>query len=198
MASNKTRNVRQHIPERNALTNALHRCHNPEHIAFRHYGERGIAVCDEWRDYKNGFDAFFAHVGPRPSELHSLDRIDNDKNYEPGNVRWADKKTQQNNRRKYHTTDCQDFGWGIGRTTPKGVGRGHGARKSPLIPFKGETKTLAEWAELLGVASFNIRQRLNRGWTPEQALTRSTNKNGQRKTSPVGVYLNKPNGPTIH
>jgi len=71
------------------------RCHNPNHAAFAYYGARGINVCDRWR---NSVEAFIAEVGPRPLGL-TLDRIDNDGNYEPGNVRWATKSQQQRNRR---------------------------------------------------------------------------------------------------
>jgi hypothetical protein len=63
---------------------------------WKDYGGRGISMCSEWSD---SFDSFLAHVGPRPSDRHSLDRIDNDGNYEPGNVRWATRKEQQANRR---------------------------------------------------------------------------------------------------
>lgn len=65
------------------------RCHNPRHEKFSYYGGRGITVCDEWRE---SFIAFFNHVGPRPSQQHTLERINNDGNYEPGNVRWGTKK----------------------------------------------------------------------------------------------------------
>ncbi len=64
----------------------------PEHQIWR-----GITVCDEWRE---DFNAFLAHIGRRPSPSHSLDRINNDGNYEPGNVRWATKREQGLNRRK--------------------------------------------------------------------------------------------------
>ncbi len=72
------------------------RCHNENDPAFGRYGGRGIAVCEEWRAT---FPAFFAHIGPRPSRQHSVDRMDNDRGYEPGNVRWATAKEQQNNTR---------------------------------------------------------------------------------------------------
>lgn len=72
------------------------RCYRETNVQFEDYGGRGISVCREWRD---SFLAFFNHIGPRPSHGHSLDRIDNDGNYEPGNVRWATKVEQRANRR---------------------------------------------------------------------------------------------------
>jgi len=79
----------------------LRRTTNPSHRSYKDYGGRGIKVCEEWSDLVTGFDAFLQHIGPRPSERHSVDRIDNDKGYEPNNVRWATPKEQAwNTRRK--------------------------------------------------------------------------------------------------
>lgn len=76
------------------------RCTNPTHISYKHYGGRGIKVCEEWSDNKTGFETFFAHIGPAPSRNHTIDRYpDNDGNYEPGNVRWATPKEQRANQR---------------------------------------------------------------------------------------------------
>lgn len=72
------------------------RCHNPKAAGYPNYGGRGIAVCPQWRD---DFHAFTADVGPRPSPEHSLDRTDNDGNYEPGNVEWVLARQQIANRR---------------------------------------------------------------------------------------------------
>jgi hypothetical protein len=70
----------------------IQRCTNPNVKAFGRYGGRGIRVCDEWR---NSFETFLAHVGPRPSTDYSIDRYPNkDGNYEPGNVRWATQSEQ--------------------------------------------------------------------------------------------------------
>jgi len=74
------------------------RCHNAKHPTFAGYGGRGISMCDQWR---NSFLQFYTDVGPRPNG-HSIDRIDNDGNYEPGNVRWATFSEQQRNRRVCH------------------------------------------------------------------------------------------------
>jgi hypothetical protein len=116
------------------------RCHNPSDAAFSDYGGRGICVADEWR---NSFAAFLAHVGRRPSKLHTLDRINNDGNYEPGNVRWATRIEQNNNR-----------------------------RSNRRLEFDGQVKTLAEWGRAIGIDSLTIWARIYaHGWTVERALT---------------------------
>ncbi len=87
---------REHTREYRAWASMKQRCHNPRTPAYPNYGGRGIEVCQSWRD---SFEAFLADVGLRPSPKHSLDRIDNDGNYEPGNVRWANWDQQAANRR---------------------------------------------------------------------------------------------------
>jgi hypothetical protein len=73
------------------------RCTNPKSQKWEHYGARGIRVCDEWL---KSFISFYEHIGPKPGPEYSLDRINNDGNYEPGNVRWATIKEQANNQRR--------------------------------------------------------------------------------------------------
>lgn len=72
------------------------RCYNPENPKYPNYGGRGINVCDRWL---NSFENFLEDMGEKPSEEYSIDRINNDGNYEPGNFRWATPVEQANNQR---------------------------------------------------------------------------------------------------
>lgn len=94
--------ITKHGAYRNGVESAEHytwrsmvaRCLNPGHSAYKYYGGRGIGVCDRWLHYEN----FLADVGNRPGDWASLDRIDNNKGYNPDNVRWASKAQQQRNK----------------------------------------------------------------------------------------------------
>lgn len=116
----------------------LKRCTNPNHIFYKYYGGIGIKVCERWRKFEN----FLADMGERPAD-RSLDRINNDGNYEPGNCRWATRKEQ-------------------GRNT----------RANKFITFRGETLCLEEWALRTGLGKYVLSHRLSTGkWSIEKALT---------------------------
>lgn len=80
-------------PQYGAWQQMILRCHDPKNSSFGRYGERGIRVCDRWRE---NFQHFLSDMGERPEGM-TLDRIDPTGNYEPGNCRWADKRTQRAN-----------------------------------------------------------------------------------------------------
>lgn len=80
--------------EYRAWINMISRCENPNTPFFKHYGGRGIRICSRWR---SSFDNFYADMGLRPTEKHSLDRIDPNGDYEPENCRWATSKQQTRN-----------------------------------------------------------------------------------------------------
>lgn len=90
----KTHGLRR-SPEYRAWQNMKKRCLSPNAVQYPYYGLRGISICAEWMR----FESFYADMGPKPSRVHSLDRKDNDGNYEPGNCRWATKVEQATNRR---------------------------------------------------------------------------------------------------
>jgi hypothetical protein len=89
---------RHATPEYQAWRSAINRCEREKDPNFHRYGGRGIIMCPEWR---SNFMAFFEHMGERPSKDHSLDRIDTNGNYEPGNCRWATRSEQQRNKRPF-------------------------------------------------------------------------------------------------
>jgi hypothetical protein len=95
--SNTTKFRRKNHPLVHTYENMRERCTNPNNHNYPRYGGRGISVCEEWKG-KGGFQRFVEYVGEKPTPIHTLDRINNDGNYEPGNVRWATPQQQASNR----------------------------------------------------------------------------------------------------
>ena len=132
----------------------LFRCNNPKNPNYFRYGNRGIKVCDEW---KNDFLSFYnwSMKNGYRDDL-TLDRIDNNGDYEPNNCRWTTMKTQCNN-----TSRCK------------------------YITINNETKTLREWCEITGVNYSTARDRIRRcGWDPVKAVTVPPNIKFRRKVMP--------------
>lgn len=123
-------------PEYVAWISMWGRCTNQNNHKFQEYKDR--APPDEWRD----FEVFLACVGKKPSPSHSLDRIDNNKPYGPGNVRWATRIEQQNN-----------------------------TSANRLVTLNGNTKTITQWCVEHSLLYVTVKMRLRRGWSLEKALT---------------------------
>lgn len=123
---------------RDTWAGMLDRCHNPQSQSYRHYGGRGIAVCDRWR---NSFRDFINDMGLKPTPRHTIDRIDNNGDYDPGNCRWATATQQARNR-----------------------------RKNRMLMVRGETLCLSEWAERAGRSAATVAQRIKRGLSIEEAV----------------------------
>lgn len=127
--------------EYTAWENMKFRCLNPKAPGFARYGGRGITICDEWA---NDFAAFLRDVGRAPSPKLSLDRIDNDRGYEPGNVRWADAATQAGNK-----------------------------QRARLVTVDGQEMCLKQACERLGINYGMVTARVQRGVPPSVALYRA-------------------------
>lgn len=122
------------LPEYGIWVSMRQRCKNPNNRAYAEYGGRGICVFEGW---DRSFEAFYRYIGPRPSASHSLDRIDNDRGYEPGNVRWAGKSQQASNRRSARIGVRSDSKSGI-----KGVFRVSASTWGARIKVNGKFKHL--------------------------------------------------------
>lgn len=116
----------------------LDRCERPTTHNYARYGGRGVTVCERWHDFTN----FLADMGKKPSPRHTIERIENNGNYEPGNCRWESAKEQNRNR-----------------------------SDNRLVTYLGWEMTIAEACERTGISRNAVDARLRRGWTPERAVT---------------------------
>lgn len=136
-------------PEYRIWCAMITRCTNPRQSHYHRYGGRGISICDRWR---NSYAAFLQDMGPRPSQNHSIDRIDNDGNYEPENCRWATTKEQFRN-----------------------------VAKNLHFTFYGTTRPIRDWSAISSVKENTIIMRLRLGWSERAAVWTPTMNRGKRR-----------------
>ena len=133
---------KSNTPEIRTWQGMKQRCLNINNNRYKDYGGRGIKVCKRWLKFEN----FYKDMGERPKGT-TLDRIDNNGNYEPSNCRWATPEQQYSNMRSNH-----------------------------YITYNGETLTISQWARKLNVPASRITTRLRRGWDIKRALTEKSNR----------------------
>jgi len=124
------------------------RCLNPKTKHYKNYGGRGIKICNEWLDKSTGFMTFYNWSMQNNYKDHlSIDRINNDGNYEPGNCKWSTNIEQAKNKRTSH-----------------------------YLTFKGQTKIIMDWSHYIGINEAIIRGRIKKGLPLEKILERNPNK----------------------
>lgn len=128
-----------HSTEYRSWSAMVQRCTNPNTVAYKNYGGRGISVYEPWR---TSFEKFFEYMGPKPTSKHTLERIDNNVGYQPGNVMWATRTVQARNK-----------------------------RNSKQITFNSRTQTISQWAEEVGLSYACLQTRLYKGWSVADAMT---------------------------
>lgn len=131
-------------PEHIAWKAMKQRCYNKNFYQYYDYGGRGIKVCDKWL---YNFQAFFNDMGYKPSLKHSLDRIDNNKDYSPDNCKWSTKVEQMNN-----------------------------TRDNIIITYKGKTQSLKMWSEETKINYNTLYTRIKRKWPLEKVFTREVSR----------------------
>lgn len=165
----------------------LQRCYDERHATFKHYGERGISVCQRWRQ---SYENFFEDLGLAPSPDHSLDRIDVNGDYEASNCRWATREVQCNNKRnnRLHeylgrtqtaTQWAREFGISThlvharlkhGWTIERALNCPFDTRPL-MLTHNGKTQSVGEWSKEIGVPTATIHTRIRTlGYSVEQAL----------------------------
>jgi hypothetical protein len=143
-------NGRGNVPEYQAWAQCIQRCTNQKHPQYPDYGGRGITVDPTWLG-PEGYVSFLIDMGRRPSEKHSLDRRDNSKGYSPENCRWATLVVQNNNQ-----------------------------RSTVWVTHEGQTRQLKEWLEIKQLNARTFYNRVEKGLTPQQALSKPLPLGGKR------------------
>jgi hypothetical protein len=182
--------------------NMISRCHRENHPKYPSYGEKGITVCERWRE---SFENFLSDMGERPDGM-TIDRIDGRLGYSKENCRWATSETQQANiRTNVNITfqgrtqnisawaselglDASNLAWRLRNgwpveqalTTTPHTGNRTRKTRQVLIEYKGKTQCISHWAKEYGLSNALLRLRLSKGWTMEDALT-----------TPKGVWVTK-------
>ncbi|EKD89559.1 MAG: hypothetical protein ACD_33C00045G0026 [uncultured bacterium] len=119
----------------------IQRCNNPNNPAYIYYGARGIKICDKWLQ---SFEAFYTDMGVKPSSHHSIDRKDNNGNYEPNNCKWSTQEEQCNNK-----------------------------SNNVILNYKGKKYTISQLAKEYNISYSKLHQRLRCGWSLEDAIETS-------------------------
>ena len=183
--------IKSKLPEYRIWIAMKSRCNNPSTASYERYGGRGIRVSSKW----DTFEAFYEDMGPRPSKKYSIERINNDGDYEPGNCRWATESEQKRNTSQTHLitfnkrTQCMaDWAKELGiaphtlynrlQKWPLEIamtikGRSTTRRRANLrnITYKGKTQCLRRWSEEYEINYCTLQARLNKGWPVEKAFT---------------------------
>lgn len=133
------------------------RCSRPDGVAWKYYGGRGIQVCERWENYDN----FVEDMGFCPEGL-TLDRIDGNGHYEPGNCRWVDRKAQARNR-----------------------------KNNNFLTYEGRTQTITDWADEIGISPSGISYRLRTGSSVEEALSPELRRSYEAPHGTVSRYTNR-------
>lgn len=181
-------------PLHRTWSSMLERCNNPNNNSYRHYGGRGITVCDEWHIFEN----FYADMGNRPKG-YSLDRIDNNKGYYKENCRWATNLEQSNNKRTNVILTLGDktqtitqwardlnvdpttlgwrlrLGWTVDETLTTPI------NKAIVLNYNGQNKTIQEWSKELKIKECTLYDRLEKGWSHEEVLSTPLRKQKNNK-----------------
>lgn len=140
---NATTHGMSRTPEYRSWESMLARCYNKNQKGYERWGGRGIKVCQRWRE---SFENFYEDMGPKPTKKHTIERINNDKDYTKTNCKWATYEEQANNK-----------------------------SNTIYVCYKGEERTLTEWSNITGIKYGTLYRRLKiKEWSIEKTLTKPT------------------------